>query len=261
MVEELFSRLVFSVVGLVFLGAGLHTMNKGHKERAQSNKIANTETTQINSLQPGTAEIKGTAHATEDATAVQSPITETEALATHLEVEEWESSGEGGGNWETKHENQTGVPIMVDDSTGEVRVELPPTGALNVEQTSTKVGSGDEPPPKIEQYLETTAEIDEASRTDVGPLTIGERRRYSEGMIEPGEEVYVLGRVREEQSGWGERRYVVDEPTDSGDFILSDKSEETLIQEGKRAGLLFLGFGGLFTLVGTALVSAPWLPL
>jgi hypothetical protein len=261
MVEELFSSLIFSVFGLVFLGVGLHTANTGRKERAQSKQIAQTETTEIRNLQPGTAEIKGTAHPAEGATTVQSPITGTEALAARVEVEEWESSGEGGGSWETKHETQTAVPIVVDDGTDEVRVELPAAGEFDLEQTRTEVGSGDEPPTEIKQYLESTPEIDEATRHDIGPLSIGERRRYSEGVIEPGEEVYVLGGAREEEAGWGERAYAVDEPAESGHFILSDKSEETLIREGNRTGIFYLGFGSLFAVIGTGLLVVPWVPL
>ena len=261
MVQDLFVKLGLSAFGSLFVAVGLHTMNDGRKERAKSGRIADIETTRIRDLRPGTAEVKGTAHPAEDATALESPITKTDALATQTEVEEWESSGQGGGSWETIHETETGVPIIVDDGTGEVRIELPSDGGLNVEQTRTEVGSGDEPPAAIRRYVENTADVDEAARRDFGPLSIGDRRRYSEGAVEPGEEVYVLGTAREEQGDWGERDFVIDEPTDSGDFVLSDKSEADLVREGKRGGLVPLAFGGLLAVVGTAVTLYPWLAL
>lgn len=261
MAEDLIVKLGWSGFSLVFVIVGLYTMNKGHTQRARSERIDETETTEIRDLRPGTVEIKGTAHPAENATPIESPIRGTEALATHVEVEEWESSGKGGGSWETKHKEQAAVPMTVADGTGEVGVELPADGTLNVEQTETKVGSGDEPPEPIRRYLEDEPEIEEATRRDLGPLSFGDRRRYSEGLIKPGEAVYVLGRAREEQAGWGERHYAIDEPTEAGHFILSDKSEADLVRETKRSGLVFLAFGGFTAVVGTAFAIFPWVAM
>lgn len=258
MVEGLFGKLAVSAFSVVFVVVGLYAMHRGRNERARSERIAETETATIRDLQPGTAEVKGTARPANDASVVASPITGEEAVATYVEMEEWETGGEGGGNWETKHEERTAVPMVVDDGTGEVRVELPTDGELNVEQTRWKVGSGDEPPEPVEQYLEGADGIAEASRYEVGALSVGERRRYSEGVIEPGEGVYVLGVAREAESDWGERNYVIDDTTASGDFILSDKSEEELIREGKRSGLVYLGFGAVLVVAGVLGTVIPW---
>jgi hypothetical protein len=252
-------QLAITGFGSIFVGVGLLLVNQGRKERAQSERIAETETTAVRQLQPGTVEVKGVARPAEEAGIIKSPISEGDALATYVEVEEYESSGQHGGSWKTKHEDTTAVPMVVDDGTGEVRVVLPADGEVNVETITTKVGPGDEPSEPIKRYLEAEAAVDEGSRGSFGPLNYGDDRRYSEGMIEPGEEIYVLGRAREEQGDWGERNYVLDEPTQSGDFILSDKSEAALIREGKRGGLVYLGFGAIFTLAGAGVVAAAWL--
>ncbi|WP_135822832.1 GIDE domain-containing protein [Halostella litorea] len=259
MVESLLSRVAISGVSMIFVVVGLYMLNTGRTARARSERIDDTETTAVRELQPGTAEVKGVARPAADGDVMESPITESEALATHVEMEEWESSGQGGGSWTTKHEDRAAVPMVVDDGTGEVRVDLPADGDLNVEKSRWKVGSGDEPPERIERYLEAESEIDTATRRDIGPLSIGERRRYSEGLIEPGEEVYVLGAAREEQSDWGERSYAIDATTDSGDFVLSDKSESELVNEGKRGGLVLLAFGVVFLLSGLFGTVIPWI--
>ena len=259
MVQSQLGAVAISGIGLLFVVVGLYTARTGLRERARSKRIAATETTAIRQLQPGAAEVTGTAHSAEDAALVESPISGRDAVAATVEVEEWESSGQGGGSWETKHEDRVAVPITVRDGTGEVRVELPAEGDLNLETTQTKVGSGDEPPADIAAYLDREAEIDAASSRDIGPLSIGERRRYSEGVIEPGDDVYVLGAAREAQGDWGERNVVIDGPTDAGDFLLSDKSESALITEGKRSGLLSLAFGGALLLAGTAATVLPWI--
>lgn len=259
MVQDLLVKLGGSCFGLLFVGIGGYIMNNGRKIRAQSARIRDTETTHISGLQPGTVEVKGTARLTEGATVIESPIEMKDVLAAHVKVEQWEGGGEAGGSWTTIHEEETGVPMTVDDGTGEIRVELPVDGELNVEQTQTKVDSGDDPPERIQRYVENEASIDEATRHQYGPLSTGDRRRYSEGVIEPGEDVYVLGTAREGQGDWGERNYVIDEPTETGDFILSDKSKEQLVQEGRQGGLGQLAFGGIIALVGTLFTVLFWM--
>jgi len=257
MVQGLVSKLALSGFGLVFVVVGLYRLAKGRKQWVRSGRIADTETTQIRDAQPGTVEIKGTAHPATDAT-LEGPMTGRDALATDVEVEEWESSGQGGGSWETDYRNRDAAPITVDDGTGEVRVELPVDGELNVERTTTEVGSDDEPPEQIRRFLDETPDVDEATRREIGPLSVGDRRRYSEGLIEPSEEVYVLGAAREERAGWGERSLVIDEPTPSGDFVLSDKSESDLIREGRRGGVVSIAFGALLAVVGALVMIYPW---
>jgi len=146
MVQGLVSNLAISGFSLVFVVFGLYMANRGRKERAQSERIAETETTPIRELQTGTVEVKGTVELAEDEPLLQSAFSREDALATYVEVEQWESSGQGGGNWETIHKAEEAKPMTVDDGTGEVRVALPDDGGLNVEVEETKVDAGDEPP-------------------------------------------------------------------------------------------------------------------
>ena len=95
MVQDVLFETLWSIFGLVFLVVGLHTARNGWNDRAQSKRIAATETTAIRDIQPGAVEIKGTARPAEDATVFESPIQRADALAAHVEVEEWESSGQG----------------------------------------------------------------------------------------------------------------------------------------------------------------------
>jgi len=251
---------VISFGSIVFVVVGLITANRGRKERAQSTRMEETETTEIRDLEPGPVEVKGTAHGTEEATLHQSPIDGTEALAVHVEVKEWHTDGQGAGNWQTVFEDQTAEPMYVDDGSGEILVDLPADGGLNLEQSEWTVEAGDDPPAEIRSYVESEPELDLPEGHDFGPVSTGERRRYLEGALEPGEDVYVLGTARETEAGWDTRTYVVGESTDEGDFVLSDKSEARLVKEGKRGGLVFLAAGGLMTAIGLSGLVSPFLP-
>ena len=252
---------VISLSSIVFVVVGLITLNKGRTERAESTRMEETETTAIRDLEPGSVEVKGTVHGTDDATLQQSPIDGTEALAVHVEVNEVHSDGNGPGNWQTIFENQTAEPMFIDDGTGEVLVNLPEDGGLNLEQSEWKVEAGDDPPEEIRTYVENEPALDLPDGVDIGPLSTGERRRYLEGTLEPGEDVYLLGTARETEAGWDNREHVIDEPTSDGDFILSDKSEGELIEEGRSSGLVFLAAGTLMTVIGLASLVSSFLPV
>ena len=258
MSEISFFGVGFMIFSLIPLLGGLFVANLGRKTKNRSKRIKETETTEISELQPGTVEVKGKARPTEEDSTFLSPINRDEVLATKVMVERYESHGSetGGGGWKTIHEEKQAVPFIVDDGTGEVRVEPPSSSEQQMlaELNREKVPGGQEPPETIREFVERESEIDETSNTSVGPLSLGERRRYSEGSIQPGEEVYVLGRAREEDAGWGESSYVIGEPTASGDFIMSDKPEEQLIKEGKWGGLLLYVVGGISAFVGGLLL-------
>ncbi|MFC4247617.1 E3 ubiquitin ligase family protein [Natribaculum luteum] len=252
---------VISLSSLVFVVVGLITVNKGRAERAKSTRMEETETTAIRDLEPGPVEVKGTVRGTDDATFQQSPIDGTEELAVHVEVKELHSDGNGPGNWQTIFEDQTAEPMFIDDGTSEVLVDLPEDGGLNLEQTEWKVEAGDDPPEKIRTYVGNEPALDLPDGIDIGPLSTGERRRYLEGTLEPGEDVYLLGTARETEAGWDNHKYVIDEPTPDGDFILSDKSEATLIEEERSSGLVLLAAGILMTVIGLTGVVSPFLSI
>jgi hypothetical protein len=261
MAEGILFRLGWSAFSLLFVAVGVLTMKKGWASRSKSKRIEETETTPIRDLEPGTVEVKGTAQLAEGGEMLQAPFSRTDALATTVEVEEYHSNGEHGGSWDTEFEDQHMTSLVVDDGTGTVSVDLPPDGELNLELTKEKVSPGDEPSDNVRRFLQNEPAVEEGTRGSFGPLNYGDRRRYGEGVIEPGESVYVLGNARRVQGDWGERDYAIDEPTQSGDFVLSDKSEDELVSEGKLGGIFLILFGGVFAAVGGLFTLVVWVAM
>lgn len=254
-------NVAISLGGLVFALAGLRRMYQGRAEWDAGERIADRETTAIRDIEPGPIEVKGSARPAEDATVHRSPFSETESLATRITVKEWHSDGRSDENWATVFEEETAERLLVDDGTGDVAVSLPDEGGLDLTWTETRVESDEDPPDAIRRYVENRSDIEIPDRHSVGALSVGERRRYLEGTLEPGEDVYVLGTARGADAGWDQRGYVIDEPTSDGDFVLSNKSEDALVKEGKQGGFVFLAFGGLLTLIGLGVLLYPWLLL
>lgn len=102
MLQNIVPTLAVSGFGFIFVVVGLVLLNSGRKARAKSSRIGRDA--KIRDVQPGTVEIEDTAHLPEDETLLESPIQRADALAHHVEVEEWDNSGEGSGSWKTKHE-------------------------------------------------------------------------------------------------------------------------------------------------------------
>lgn len=257
MAPEILSTLIPIFFGLFFVGVGCHVMNIGRKQYAQCNRVTDTDTTSIRSLQPGTIGVEGIAHPAEDATVTRSPIEMDDALVARVKVEK--NTGGSGTNWKIIHEETIREPLIVDDGTGEIRVEFPDDGELIVEQIQTEVQSGHEPPERIQRYVENEPNVTEVTNRSYGPLGIGEHRRYTEEIIEPREHVYVLGTAREIQGSESEQQCLVDKPTEAGDFILSDKSKSELVEQLNQIGIKRLAMGGFFVFIGILCISWPWL--
>lgn len=259
-------------------------INKVRIINGRNDSVVGTKVTKASELQPGKIKVKGTAGPVDDGSTLLSPINRDEALATKVKVEERVSE-----SWNTIYENKESVPFIIDDGTGKVRVD-PPSSDRDVQKkvfdgdfveisanpptpASEKQNSwsidmtrneyyGDvseslrppewlqdyveyqERPEEVENFIEREEEIEEDDA-----LT-NKKRRYSEGIVEPGDDVYILGRAREENAGWGESDYVIDEPTESGEFVMSNKPEEQLTKEdGQEVRGLYVR-GGLALFVG-----------
>jgi len=81
-VVALGTGLLFTAIGIGLVIVGALTVRYGRREQRRSNRLAETETTEIDFLEPGTVEIKGTARPLEDGTTVEGPLSGDEALVT-----------------------------------------------------------------------------------------------------------------------------------------------------------------------------------
>lgn len=235
----------FSLVPIL---GGLFVAYLGKKTKNREKIIKETESIKIAELRPGTVEVKGTARVPEDGSAFLSPINRDEALAAKVVVQRYEvRAGDVSERMKTIYSEREAVPFVVENDTGSVRVEPPSTSErkMLLEMEAENVSGAQETPERIRKFVER--------RRDISPNP-GKRREYSEGVLEPGEEVYVLGTAREQDGGWGEDGYVIDEPADSGEFVISDKPEEQLVKENRWQGALLYAVGGIAVFMGVLLL-------
>ncbi|MFC6976241.1 GIDE domain-containing protein [Halomicroarcula sp. GCM10025709] len=206
----------------------------------------------------GPVEIEGTAVTDDEYGTVRSPLTGTDCLAYTYEVQELRSSGKNS-NWETLDEGMGGVNFLVDDTTDRVRVD--PEGAdIRLDSHSVTVPPGTELPESLARYVAASDAVDEQDRTldlVVTELAVGNKQRFIERRLDPGEHVYVYGLARRGPAAeWGSNRVDAVVGTGAGTpvFVISDTDERGTAWRIARKGLLRAGLG--FAVVAFAALFA-----
>lgn len=216
------------LIGTAFVAGGTHSAYKGlpafpravtvllRNPDAEAGKLHQTS---------GAVELAGTAEVLESAGTTTSPYTGTECLSYVYEKQEEQrqagsSAGRSRRTWVTVEEGKEGYPFLLVDETGEVPVTAQ-------EATVT---------------LDFTESIEEPGG------------KMKEGVLEPGDDVYVHGHVRDGTAGDPQAppdasTYVGAPRDGDGAFIVSDASETW-------TGLRFAAKAVVLTVLGVGLAAA-----
>jgi hypothetical protein len=238
------------IVFLVFLAVGLYLVYSGFQKWQQMRLIQDTPTEKIRSAAVGRTELSATAKPIDGVGTVERPFTEGEALVATYQIEEWEEDHDHDhddagrdGNWETIDSGTLSVPFEVDDGTGRMRVEPEDDATYEVSdenQTEFKVTGS--PPAEVAEFFDRHYDDDDDGL--LGGLLSGgpnasshERRRYSQEVIPPGADLYLLGGAQpvDGASGTNAERLVLGRDEGSEEFIISDMAEEELVSGYKWA--------------------------
>ena len=135
--------LIASILGF---GGGIYTFAKGFREFRKYRLVADTPETPIRSVPMGLVHIQGRARG--EATLL-SPITRTPCYVFKVDVEEWHSGSEGGGEWKHLATDIQSVKFDLEDASGKVLVDanhaeldLPSSPIRKVRSHASNVTSG-----------------------------------------------------------------------------------------------------------------------
>lgn len=263
--------------GLLF---GLVCLYGGWDRYKRAQLVRDTPTSTVRSLAVGAAEVKGEAEPVDEP--LVSPLTNQQACMYSLEIEEYRSNDEGS-NWRTVMSLSDQVPFLVDDGTGRVLVE--PGGAtlaIEVEER-IEVDDGHEPPEELGTWaheqgmvsrpdepdpeglkdkLVDVVDAMSASKAETHLVRSASRdRRYTEKVLAAGESTYVFGGAQRRQAAdfaENERNLVVREHPGTGRFVVSDKSEDELLEDDLVTTAVVLAIALVFVPYGLV-ASLFWL--
>lgn len=256
---SLLAPLIFGVLPgalMAFVGAG-HLWNYVRLKRSDPVDIQRLDASS------GTVELIGTAHVHEETS--RSPFTDTETLLCDWKAEYYSHSREGS-NWKLLTSGQARHSFLLEDGTGTALIDTDGASPYLEETTTIEVEAGESPPPPIQEFLETTDEIDpEADRT----------RRYHESRLDPDTDAYVFGPVRESDTSV-DAVIGVENPSDRGltigeddltpskiaekvnsdtdQFIITNADESGAERQMLKIGAIWLGLGLLFLVVSIAVL-------
>lgn len=232
--------VITGVLGLVTGGAALGAWFAWKRRRL----IVDTRTSPIGSCRGGFAELKGTVVAVETVTA---PFSDKPCVYCEYRVEEYRSRGKHG-SWVTLKSDRELVDFLLDDGSGRALVRLRQAELSLTRDAAGGSGTFDNPTPKETAFLQRLG-IDPQ-----GSFGFNRRLRYSETILEAGDELYVLGSVRPVERGDAVAadlgaRLVVEKRTGSELFV-SDSSEEQLLASLLTTSIAWAA-GALLALAGT----------
>jgi hypothetical protein len=236
-----------------FFGAiGVYMASQGIKMLRIAGRAADTASSKVRSVAIGFAELSGTATAHETLTA---PFSGRPCTYYTCEIERYESSGSGKSrrtSWVMKWLGTNHIGFSLDDSTGSIALKteqaefncapdkrwyLRPGSRFTIKRWRDHMGN----------LAALEPDAHEIAPTERGSSRIGSYR-FTERIIAPGEQIYVLGTVqRDDTIHVGLDRRL-------GPFVISDQKEEVLVREMRRNALGLLIIGAVFVAIAIILV-------
>lgn len=161
-------------------------------------------------------------------------------------------------------------PFVLNDGTGEILVN-PEGAAMNVDHETWEVGEGENPSGLVRRFLEGS----DAPHSVASEVVHKQKRRFLEGRLSPGGDVYVYGPVKtgpaEDAPNGTVRPYVgsdqLRQEQDDSDggvsyglagetdvFTFSNTGEQGVQRTLLTRAALFIGAGAVFVAIGVGVV-------
>lgn len=231
---------------LLLAAVGVAAVYGGWQRYEAKRLIEDTPTESVRSMAAGRTELSGRARAVDEP--FEQPFGGGEAVVATYEIEEYESSGKHS-SWNTKESGTLAAPFLLEDETGEAVVD--PTAELELKvsdryESQVTVGRTEEEPASIRHFLRTHSKMNVPDAGLSGVL-FGEKRRYTQRVITPGETVYVLGGAspRPGIEVETDQDLVIGPEDASGSLIVSDMNEDRLASNYGRGAVLVIALGVL----------------
>ncbi len=281
--------IVAIFAGIISLLIGLVVRWIAQQRSGQYSLIRSTSTTEVRAIDSeGVVELNGKISPTKETETFTSPVARnSDALFAGWEVQEWSESG--SNYWKTIASGIRSVPFVLDDGTGEIRVEIDDvdngvkllsndrasiTNGTAVDELTCifqdwpviEVGVKSEPPQHIRDFVASERAVSEQSGSITNLIDIGNKhgdRRYYEQTLSPNDDVYLLGTVHAEAGATTplHAEDAVIKPTDGEKFVISDRSENELIDTMGSKYRRTLAICGVFVVFGIALIVATFLSI
>jgi len=238
------------IMGLIGLSFGVVLFFSGFRNMKKKKLMLSTPTSKIRSLAIGIAEIYGKVVPGKSGM-MKSPFSNRDCVGAKIIVEE---PGGGEGDWAVVKKIVLGNEFFLQDDTGKVLVDL---GGAELDIPASYVfGSGPraDPPPNIVTFLKK-------HNFNFESLWGNKTLRYSESIIKPGDELYILGRAddnpnfRDGDANHGVQDLMMQQSHNPNIYFISARSEKQILGKMNKKTTAQI-FGGLLLIGGSLLLIA-----
>jgi len=259
------------IIPVLFIIAGLGIFLYGFNRMKKYRLIQDTPTSKIRSMAMGLVELHGSVFADKHIT---SPFSRTKCVYYYYSIKEYRkhtiTDSEGKTKttykWENVASGDKRIPFFAKDETGSVYVD--PDGAeFNVQvkkaflQRSGIFGAFGSIVNTLKNWdsnNESSMDVDAWGLTPIDPKShssvgsnVGDRRYY-ESYVEPDDDLFVLGTAA--NSPQAPDNVLIRKGENEPTYIISDKSEKEVIGSLKWTMIGAFVFGGIFSIIGIALL-------
>lgn len=213
---------------LAFLGGSVFLYLAVQRWR-KAQLVRNTPTETADAMAFGRTELEGTVKPM--AQVVDQPFDDGDCVYAWYKIEEYrrkrrkESADGKGKKWVTLDKGEVVVPFAVNDGTGTVLIDVEDDPDIRISKenrTRARVGARETEPEPVQRFLKHNGW--EASHDGVAGVIAGTRRKYSQAVLPPGEDVYVFGHAELNEND----QPVMKRDEETGEFIISDQEEDDL---------------------------------
>jgi hypothetical protein len=231
----------------VGLGFGVYSFFRGFRVLRNKRIVENTPTSKCRSIAMGLVEVQGTAAGERT---IPSLVGQLPCFCSQVKIERWQKSGKSH-RWVKVHEEKTGIPFLLEDSTGRVKVDpagaeydlssdleystsggLSPVTGLTLSRLNAAGAAG----PMVAQRFQ--------SYCAAHGVSFQGKMRFFERNLCPGDPVYVLGTAGEVPGVADEyERVIIQKGRHHPWFFIAESSERELLAKMSRQTWLGI-FGG-----------------
>jgi hypothetical protein len=243
------------IFAIVAVPAGAYYFISAFREWSHYKTIVNTPTSKVEAIAAGFVEVYGEAIPKGDY--LRSPFSGEPCTFYKYTIEEYRSHGKSS-SWDVIKKGQSNDPFLVQDETG--KIEVDPTGAEFevVDKKQFKVNPGDYTPPEITNFINTIGMSDNTPMFSLGLIHIGANpRRYTEYVIEKGQNVFVTGTAVPKEGVQSEKHedmLLIRKGNFNKFFYISDEGEKDILRFMRTSVIFHMGVGGLAALIGLAYI-------
>ncbi len=229
----------------IAFGFGLLLMWGGFSFLKRKRLIEDIPTSKVRSIAMGLTEVKGKAHAAAKKI-MTSPLTGEKCVYYKYAVEKLVSSGKSSHWVKIKGENSSD-PFFLQDNTGKVMID-PSKAEVNVKRSYHSQSKwGKDPEPTVKKFLDN-----EKIRFEGSLFGMNYTMRYTEWIITPGTDVYVMGEAKDNP-------YVEEGTAQKGveDIMISKGKDKLMIISTKKENQIVKGlkWKAIGCLIGGFLIS------